>query len=226
MQAKIDSLKNSMNTLKVSNSKIITSHNSLAEKITIITHKMNEHSTIINHLSLQNEALITKIDSMETKIEALALGSSISEDPMAEMINRQSRMKNVLLYNLPEAQNDSNNASSDSTTVENILNFLELETKPISIVRVGNPSSNPTRHRPLKLRYSDHEDIFKLFGCQKKLRLNSTWKDLRFASDRTKQQREHMAFLRHELFQRRSTGEQGLVIKYVRGTPMIAPIND
>jgi len=49
------------------------------------------------------------------------------------MIDRQSRLKNGLLFNLPEALNDVTLwfiQSSDSTTIQNILDFLKLKTKP------------------------------------------------------------------------------------------------
>ncbi|CAI6372006.1 unnamed protein product [Macrosiphum euphorbiae] len=138
------------------------------------------------------------------------------------MIDRQSRRNNVLLFNLPEALNDPTTSSSDSTTIQNILDFLDLKTKPNSVTRLGKPSSsNTTKPRPVKLRFSDQKDIFELFSYQNKLKSNSTWKDLRFSSDRTKQQQEYMSHLRQELLNRQSNGEQNLIIKYIKGTPTI-----
>jgi hypothetical protein len=146
----------------------------------------------------------------------------INDKLIFEMIDRQSRLKNVLLFNLPEALKDSTNACSDSTTIQNILDFLKLNTKPNSVTRLGKPSStNITKPRPIKLCFSDQKDIFELFSRQNKLKSNSKWKDLSFSSDRTKQQQEYMSHLRQELLNRRSNGEQDLTIKYIKGTPKI-----
>jgi len=128
----------------------------------------------------------------------------------------------MLLFNLPEAVNDSTYTTSDSTTIQNIFDFLNLKTKPNSITRLAKPSSsNTTKPRPVKLRFSDQKDIFELFSYQNKLKSNSTWKDFRFSSDRTKQQQEYMSHLRQELLNRQSNGEQDLIIKYIKGIPKI-----
>lgn len=220
MEAKIDVLTKSVNDLKTSNGKIIASINSLTEKLTSLTRKVNEHTTNVSQLSSQNEALRARIDSTEAEIEWSRTSSSVGDEIIFEVIDRQSRMKNALLYNLPETRDDPNSAGSDYATVENILDFLELGAKPMSVARMGKPF-NTNKGRPLKLYYSNHEDVFELFSAQKRLRTHSIWKDLRFSSDRTKNQQEHMAFLRQELLQRRSNGEHGLIIKYIKGTPFI-----
>lgn len=222
MEAKIDVLINNVNDLKISNNKIITSFNLLTEKVTTITHRSNEHSTKINNLALQYEVLNSKLNSVEADIEATKLIVPITaEELIFESIDRQTRMFNVLLYNLPETQNDEANASSDSTTVEDIHDFLGLRAKPIAVTRVGKFNANATRYRPLRLRYSSPEDTFEVFKCNKKLRMNSAFKELRISSDRTRQQQVYMGYLRQELHGRRSNGEQGLIIKYVRGVPLI-----
>lgn len=125
----------------------------------------------------------------------------------------------MLLFNLLEALNDSTNASSDSITIQNILDFLNLKTKPNSVTRLGKPSSsNATKPRPVILRFSDQKDIFELFSHQNKLKSNSSWRDLRFSSDRTKQQQEYMSQLRQELLNRQSNGEQDIIFIYIKGT--------
>jgi len=224
MENKIDALIKSVNELKTTNNKLVTSINSLSEKLAALTKKVNDHSTQLNTLSSQQESLTTKVEIIEAKIESSNTKTSIliNDNLISEMFDRQSRRNNVLLFNLPEALNDSTNTSSDSTTIQNILDFLNLKTKPNSVTRLGKPSaSNTTKPRPVKLHFSDQKDIFELFSYQNKLKSNSTWKDLRFSSDRTKQQQEYMSHLRQELLNRQSNGEQDLIIKYIKGTPKI-----
>lgn len=224
MEDKLDTLIKSVNDLKISNNKLVSSINSLSEKVATITNKVNDHSAQLNTLSSKLASLNTKVETIEAKIEPSNTKSSslINENLITEMIDRQSRRNNVLLFNLPEAFNNSTNSSSNSTTIQNILDFLDLKTKPNSVTRLGKPSSSSTtKPRPVKLRFSDQKDIFELFSLQNKLKSNSAWKDLRFSSDRTKQQQEYMSHLRQELLNRQSNGEQDLIIKYIKGTPTI-----
>jgi len=189
MKNKLDILIKSVNDLKISNNKLVTSINSLSEKLATLTNKVNDHSAQLNTLSSQQASLTTKVETIEAKIESSSIKSAILTDDnlISEMIDRQSRRNNVLLFNLPEALNDSTNKSSDPTTIQHILDFLNLKSKPNCVTRLDKPSSNTTKPRPVKLRFSDQKDIFELFSHQNKLKSNSTWKDLRFSSDRTKQ---------------------------------------
>jgi len=224
MEAKLDALIKSVNELKISNNKLVSSVNSLSEKLATITNKVNNHSTQLNTLSSELASITTKVETLEANITSSNSKASILIDDnlISEMIDRQSRRNNLLLFNLPEALNDSSNASSDSTSIQNILDVLNLKSKPISVTRLGKPSSsNTTKPRPVKLRFSDQKDIFELFSYRNKLKSNSTWKDIRFSSDRTKQQQEYMSHLRQELLNRQSNGEQDLIIKYIKGTPKI-----
>ncbi|VVC44102.1 Hypothetical protein CINCED_3A014587 [Cinara cedri] len=224
MEDKLDSLIKAVNDLKTSNNKLVSSINSLFDKVATITNKINGHSAQLNTLSSELASLTTKVETLEANIASSNTKSSIliNDNLISEMIDRQSRRNNVLFFNLPEALNDLTNASSDSTFIQNILDFLNLKSKSNSVTRLGKPSSsNTTKPRPVKLRFSDQKDIFELFSYQNKLKSNSTWKDLRFSSDRTKQQQEYMSHLRQELLNRQSNGEQDLIIKYIKGTPKI-----
>lgn len=223
MEEKLDTLIKSVNDLRTSNNKLVSSINSQFDKVATITNKINGHSTQLNTLSTELASLTTKVVTLEANIASSNTKSStlINDNLISEMIDRQSRRNNVLLFNLPEALNDSINASSDATSIQNILDFLNLKSKPNSVTRLGKPSSNTTKPRPIKLHFSDQKDIFELFSYQNKLKSNPTWKDLRFSSDRTKQQQEYMSHLRQELLNRQSNGEQDLIIKYIKGTPKI-----
>jgi len=149
MEDKLDTLIKSVNDLKTSNYKLVTSINSLSEKVATITNKVKDHSSQLNTLSSKLASLTTKVETIEAKIESSNSKSSflINDTLISEMIDRQSRRNNVLLFNLPEALNDSTNANSDSTTIQNILDFLNLKNQPISVTRLGKPSS-PNNAKP------------------------------------------------------------------------------
>ncbi|VVC34198.1 Endonuclease/exonuclease/phosphatase [Cinara cedri] len=155
MEDKLDSLIKAVNDLKTSNNKLVSSINSLFDKVASITNKINGHSAQLNTLSSELASLTTKVETLEANIASSNTKSSILiyDNLISEMIDRQSRRNNVLLFNLPD---DSTNASSDSTSIQNILHFLNLKSKPNSVIRLGKPSSsNTTKPRPQQ-EYMSH----------------------------------------------------------------------
>jgi len=96
---------------------------------------------------------------------------------------------------------------------------MELNIEPIRFFRLGNPS---TRARPLKITLNDTENVFNVLRAQSKIRSSDEFKELlRFSSDRTLKQREQMSTLRQELETRRSNGGNNIIIKYIKGNPVI-----
>lgn len=225
MEGKIDLLIKSVNEIKSTQSKLVTSVNSLSDKFASLNKKVNELSSQISSLSSDNASLKERVDIIEIKTNSLSTNPSIlnNNELISEMMDRQSRLKNILLFNLPESYHDPNSMNLDLTTVQNILNFLNVESKPSSIFRLGKPpsTSTATKPRPLKICFYDQKSVLDIFSTQNKLKSNSLWKDLRFSSDRTKQQQEYMSQLRKDLLTRKSNGEPDLIIKYIKGTPTI-----
>lgn len=223
MEEKIDILIKAVNEIKTTQSKLVSSVNSLSEKFGSLNKKVNELSSQINSLSSDNASLKERVDIIETKTKSLSTNPPIPNinELILEMIDRQSRHKNILLFNLPESNLDSNSTNLDLITVKIILKYLNLEFITTSIFRLGRPPSTSIKPRPLKICFSDQKNVFDIFSTQNKLKSNSSWKDLRFSSDQTKQQQEYMSQLRQELLNRKSNGEPDLTIKYIKGTPTI-----
>lgn len=95
---------------------------------------------------------------------------------------------------------------------------MGLNIEPIRFFRLGNPS---TRARPLKITLTNTENVFNVLRAQSKIRSLDEFKELHFSSDRTMKQREQMSTLRQELETRRSNGENNIIIKYIKGNPVI-----
>lgn len=217
MEGKIDSLIKSVNDLKITQNKLVSSINGLSDKFSSLSKKVNDLSNQLLTLSAEVEPLKARIDNIEINLKS---NTPNSTDIISELIDRQNRMKNTLLFNLPESS-DSNNQSQDINIVQDVLKYLDLKTSPTQIFRLGKLSSDSTKPRPLKLCFSNQQDVFDIFSSQHKLKSNSSWKDIRFSSDRTKQQQAHMSELRQELLRRRTEGESDLIIKYIKGIPKI-----
>lgn len=97
------------------------------------------------------------METVETKIVPSKTKSliSINDKLISEIIDRPLKIKNVLFMNFTETISDSNDASSDSNTIQNILNLFRLKTKTISVACLSEPSSfNIKEPRPIKLCFS------------------------------------------------------------------------
>jgi len=146
----------------------------------------------------------------------LLCGSDL--DIINEILDRQSRANNVLLFNFPEKLPESTSLKTDSDRLKIIFSKLDLKFEPIKLHRLGNKSNYD---RPLKITLSDPKQTFNVLRTQSTLRTIPEFKDLRFSSDRTFKQRETMTKLRQELVQRREKGENYIIIKHIRGNPTI-----
>lgn len=92
-----------------------------------------------------------------------------------------------------------------------------MESRHSLIFRLGKlPSTTTTKPRPLKLYLSDRKNVFDIFLTQKKYKFNSSWRDIRFSSDCTEQQKQYTSQFRQELFNRRSNREPDLIMKYMK----------
>lgn len=223
MEAKIDALIKTVNEIKSFQNKLLSSVNSLSEKLSSLTKKVNDLSSQLSCLSSEFEPLKTRVENIEIKLQSTTAPDSknmINNELISEIIDRQNRLKNTLLFNIPET-NASNNQTSDFDLIKDVLKFLNIKSTPTQIIRLGKLLSTSIKPRPLKLCFPDQQAVFDIFSSQAKLKSNPSLKDIRFSSDRTKQQQNHMSSLRQELLRRKSAGELDIIIKYVRGNPTI-----
>lgn len=131
------------------------------------------------------------------------------------------RANNIIVYNLPE--NTNQDQSQDHDKLNNMFNnIMAANISIFSCTRLGKYNENNiSKPRPIKVILRSSLEAFTVLRSQAKLRSSSDWTNIRCASDRTLQQREHMTSLRNELQRRRNNGEDNIIIKYVRGIPNI-----
>lgn len=215
MEQKLDTLVASINDLKASQNKLI---NSVNEKFNRFGKKIDDLLERVSTLTTDNEALKAQVTTLQNKVQILEHDKVAFENKfISEFIDRNSRIHNIILFNLPE-KSDSTNYEKNS--VNEIMNAMGLNIIPTKYIRLGKISD---KCRPLKLTLPNPSDVFSILRLQYKLKtsLDSNLTNLRFSSDRTTFQREQMANLRKELASRRENGEQNLIIKYIKGEPKI-----
>jgi len=223
MEGKIGNLIKAVSEIKSTQNKLVSMMISQSEKMSSLTSKVNDVPSKLDILSSDNESLKLRVSTIEDNLNKTNISNfSSSNNLIAEMLDIQSRQKNILLFNLSEPTSLSNDSNVDDlTTITKIFEFLGLQIKPTSISRLGSRSSTASKPRPIKLTLSDQKEVFSIFAAQNKLKSHQAWTNVRFFSDRTKAQRDFMIHLRNELLRRRENGVPELIIKYVKGTPAI-----
>jgi len=221
MQEQLDFILESINYVKTTQHKMIISLNKQNKTLKSFNKRFDDLSTEITKLIAKNSLLKTKMSEFENKIIQIEKNSSLSSQVselniLNELAVRQSRAQNIILYNLPEHLNNTQNSTSDGLKL--IFNEMKIDYNPIKLNRLSKPSD---RTRPLKITLTDTKNIFETLRAQSKLRQSPDFKDLRFSSDRTIKQQEQMSQLRKELESRREEGETDIIIKYIKGNPQI-----
>ncbi|CAI6377661.1 unnamed protein product [Macrosiphum euphorbiae] len=206
-----------LNLLKFEQSKLINLVNKQTAKLDAFERKFTEVFSQLATIKDDNILLHNNLNSLTARLEAIELNRSTpDEDSFSDFVDRQARSKNVILFNVPDAPDDSNN--SDSSTVDLIFTKLALDIKPITIQRLGKFDG---KIRPLKISLASASDVFKTLGSSRKLKSDQIFNAVRITSDKTPKQRLYFQNLRKELDMRRSDGESNLTIKYVKGIPSI-----
>lgn len=170
--------------------------------------------------------LLNKIDVMQKEIENLRSEIKNSPPPIThqgvtsneaiinEICERQKRLNNVMIFNLPE----TNSVDKDKVEVREICKCLTKEDLEIvKITRFGKKNKNG--FRALKISFSQSEDALKVIRAKKDI---IKCRKIFIGPDLTPQQIQYKRDLEIELNERRKRGENGVFIKYVKGVPQLA----
>lgn len=205
----------------------------------------------IDNIATMLDNTIIRIDSNETKIDEVAARVSavegiienlninpVSHDSnfvarkcMSEMISRESRKKNLILFGFPEP--DTSNASNNvfhSVSGDVLIAFFS-NIIPNNMFenskhfRLGKLSQDQSKPRPLKIIFESEERARQVFRTFLTVKADSKFseklKALWMSLDRTKMQVEELSVLRGELKQRVEAGETDITIGYRGGIPRI-----
>ncbi|CAI6372433.1 unnamed protein product [Macrosiphum euphorbiae] len=217
-----------VNELKSTQNKIITSINSCREsnktqekKYVIIESKIDTLSNQLAEVISENKTLKAKIEQIEGKITTLETTASPGanvESVYSELMDRQSRARNIIFFNIQEF-NSLPDQLTDTLTVDEILKSIDLKINPVSVRRLGKQSNKP---RPLLTTLPNSSDVFEVLKVKRKLLSTANFKDIRIASDRTTQQRQFFTKIVSQLKQRNDNGENNLFIRYINNVPTIS----
>ena len=132
------------------------------------------------------------------------------QEYLEEMHDKESRRKNVVLFNVPEStkKETEERECEDKEVCEYVFREgLEVrEAKIEKVVRMGNPMSN--KKRPMIVTLTEERVKWELVKRSKRLKSadDGNLTDLIIGPDMTKKEREENARLREELKNKREQG--------------------
>lgn len=224
---KLDKIIKSINEMKSTQNKIITSFNQFMEEKKSLDSRFNDLSGKLDTISRQFNEVLTKNKSIETKMEQLEVklskfelnhtsSTSLNQEKiLAEIVDRQSRNCNIILFNLPETQSNAD----DKLSVSNIFRNIDVIIDPINVLRLGKL---PNKNRPIRATLPTPQDVFVILKNKRKLKNLDAFKNITVSSDRTMLQRNHLKTVIDELNARKNAGENDIFIKYINNLPVVS----
>ncbi|KAK9694117.1 hypothetical protein QE152_g33735 [Popillia japonica] len=172
-------------------------------------------------------------EKMPSRSTILTVNTSYTEtEGLIEEINeRQKKSNNIIIYNVPEHDNNSVDDNTDSKFVNVLLTTICNEPIiPSKIIRLGQKTGNepiiPSKiirlgqktaanTRPIKLVLPDKRFAMIIMRSSEKLKLHDTYKNIYLQHDLTFQQREYSRVNKKEFVGRKASGESGIGLKCI-----------
>ena len=135
------------------------------------------------------------------------------QEMMQEMDQRMFRNANIMIFGLPESSDGTieERKDRDSSSVESLLNKMDVEDCSIVTRRIGKPRND--KPRPLRVTGLTLSKKYEILRKARSLKGQEEFKGVFFNPDLTPRQQREAKLLRAELKQRRENGEQDLIIR-------------
>ncbi|CAI6375470.1 unnamed protein product [Macrosiphum euphorbiae] len=208
--SKINTILSTVNDIKQSVSKHETSLSSLNKKLDNVSVQLRD-------LGTRTSVLENKVTQLENQLSSTKSSNySADETVISEVIDRQARSRNLIVFNAAESDG---NTEDDISLIKSVLHYITPNIAPALVSRLGQKSSKP---RPLKVTLHEPSDVFIVLKNKHKLRTSSTYSSIRISPDRTIMQRNQLRDIIEKLEERKTAGETNLVMKFVKGVPTIS----
>jgi len=168
----------------------------------------------------ENKALKNQIEIISSKLVVLEARYSTPpsvnhEEILSEIIDRQARSRNFILFNVHENTTDSLN---EIQVVSKLFCQIGVTSVPLNVLRLGKISN---KARPSVTLPNQH-DIFNVLKHKFKLCQSENLKHISISTDRSLGQRKYFKVMLDELNSRKAAGENNIFIKYNNNIPFIS----
>lgn len=209
-----------LDALRIEQSKLTSLFKVQSEKFDSLESKFTEVFSQLTSIKEENRALRNDLNSLVKRVDAIETNNSkyiSNEEALSDFSDRQTRSKNIIIFNVRESINTAID-ESDSVTVNRIFEKIGIDIRPITLHRLGKLGD---KIRPIKIMLQSASEVFKILSLSRLLKNDQIFNEVRITSDRTPKQRIYLQNLRKQLSERISNGEQNLTIKFVNGQPSI-----
>ncbi|XP_025413429.1 uncharacterized protein LOC112685698, partial [Sipha flava] len=182
-----------------------------------LNKKLYDVSGQLRDLGARTSVLENRVTLLENQLSSTnASNSPADETVISEVIVRQARSRNLIIFNA--AETDGNN-EDDLSLIKFVLHSITPNIAPALVSRLGQKSNKP---RPLKVTLHEPSDVFIVLKNKYKLRTSTIYSSIRISPDRTIMQRNQLRNILVKLEERKAAGESNLVMKFVKGVPTIS----
>lgn len=193
----------------------------------LIASLRNEFSSAITQLRNEFNA---RLESLGPSTGDSAPSGAELEDVVREVMDRQARRNNLVLFGVPEqssAQTGEQRGVGDRAVITDILAKVKpgYQFQFQKFHRLGRLNQVAVRPRPLKIVFNEEADVHDIIRNAKILRTIAEHNNVVISYDRTPKQLELYQSLKRELDDRLSKGETNLKIRYRNGVPKIYHLN-
>ncbi|CAH1992772.1 unnamed protein product [Acanthoscelides obtectus] len=168
------------------------------------------------------QTLDRKLDEEEensiVETESVGLYGFNFEDVISEVIEREKRKTNIIIFNVKEpdqTKSKKKQTEGETTAVLDIVSNVDPELTLTYLKRIRMGSFAKNKMRPIKISVESHYIVQKVTINVRKFNTNTIYSNVRIAPDRRKKQLEYYEEVKRELTQRHNAGDTSCRIKYV-----------
>uniref|UniRef100_A0A6P7H4F1 Uncharacterized protein LOC114346868 isoform X1 n=1 Tax=Diabrotica virgifera virgifera TaxID=50390 RepID=A0A6P7H4F1_DIAVI len=174
---------------------------------------------LIPKLLVKIDKLEEEITELKNNIENIKIPSQCpdNEDLINEIMDRQRRASNIIIFNVNESKMKSNQErnNEDNNVVQDILQNFDIDKSKIKSFRVGK--FQPEKIRPIKVILPSTENVKMILRNKELIKGPS----VKIFSDQTNAQREYLNKLKLELKKMNDSGDNSKTIKFFNNKPTI-----
>lgn len=172
----------------------------------------------VSKLVEENNLLKKRVTDLEQKLDGATSVNAIH----AELADRRSREESIIVFNLPEKNDERADLGAVNDIVQSIIQTNQ-EVAIVDIKRLGRIAQKDSQPRPLKVRLRTREEALLVLRGKHKLKQGDN-NAVRIKADLTPSQQQYLASLRREIETRENAGETNLTIRHVNGQPTIVSL--
>lgn len=143
------------------------------------------------------------------------------EDIISEMLDRQNRASNVIVFNIKESvkKTQAGRNEDDNESVKTILADFPVDWSSVKLFRLGKFSVG--RNRPIKVLFNSVSDAKQILRNRNRLKVPG----IKIHADETKAQRDYFHKVKSRLDELIAGGDNSKTIKFVNSKPTIVTRN-